>query len=240
MSGLLQNNIALDGIILTNCCHEQEQLVDFLNAANTTRIIKLNIPRTRSSTSAQFLSDQLEALTQQFIGNSSEHFDLKEESLIPVLKPQNGSEKKFLPVIVFGIAIPPWFNGLLKENGLISIKQNCCGYVESEEGKSATPRIDTISGYAEKILYSSFCLRTTSDGFSHLDTEYGTQQPSAVLFVAMEYCTTAIYGFVKIKDFFVSKNIPVFKITITDWNKLTDKVITQIESLSHICKENKN
>lgn len=242
MSGLIQDNHSLDGIILTNCCHEQEQLVDFLNSVDTMKVFKLNIPRNRSTASVRFLADQLEAFVRQIFGSSSGTANLRQQPLNSAPKPQNESKLGFLPVMVFGISIPPWLNGLLKENGLLPVVQDCCGFIPGEGRQPPPANVDIISGYAETIIYRSFCIRNTSqeNGLPLLSAGYGIRLPLAVLFISLEYCTTSSYGFVKIKDFFASKQIPVFKISITEWNKPLDKVITQIESIAHICKEIKD
>lgn len=234
MSDLRNNHPSLDGLILTNCCHEQEQLVDFLEPVDTISVFKLNIPRSRSAAAVQFLTEQLEALNRQFSGNSGVRDKLERQPLLAIPKPESESQEGLFPIMVFGFALPLWLNGLLRENGLRPVSQEGCGFVTEEAD------IESFSAYAETLVYRSFCARSTTLENELLLPSPESPLPLAVLYIALEYCTTASYGFVKIRDFFAARQVPVFKIAISEWNKPPVKVVAQIESIAHICKEIKD
>lgn len=239
MSGLARDNPAFDGVILTNCCHEQEQLVDFLNPLGAVKVFRLNIPRNRSKAAVGFLAEQLEVLVRQLSGNSGKPVNLKRQPRLPDPQPHPEPEAGLLPVLVAGISLPPWLEGLLKGNGLLPLIRDCCGFNGEEDGQPASAGIVTVADYAETVIYRSYCIRSTiTDELPWLRS--GLALPRAALFIALEYCTAASYGFVKVKQFFDSKRIPVFKIPIAEWNQPQDKLITQIESIAHICREMKD
>jgi hypothetical protein len=239
MSGLARDNRALDGIILTNCCHEQEQLVDCLNPLGAVQVFQLNIPRNRSKAAVEFLAEQLEGLVRQLSENSDEPAIFRWQPRLPESEPQPGPGAGLLPVLVAGISVPPWLEGLLKANGLLPLVRDCCGFGGEEDGQPASAAIESLAGYAETVIYRSNCIRSTATAeFPWLGA--GLPLPRAALFIALEYCTAASYGFVKVKEFFDSKRIPVFKISIAEWNQPHDKLITQIESIAHVCKEMKD
>jgi hypothetical protein len=240
MSGLTQKSYSLDGIILTNCCHEQEQLVDFLSKGDKVKVFKINIPRNRSSAAVKFLADQLEVLARQ-IGGCSTKLQSLDQMPNPTFNSRNGSAVDFLPVMVYGISIPPWLDGLLKQNKLLAVIEEKCGLLFRDGEQQFLADVDLSLACASTIVYQGSCIRSTFQvgRKSLLEIERTDRWPLAVLFTSLEYCTASTYGFVGFKDYFQTKKIPVFKIVIPEWNKPSVKVITQIESIAHICKETK-
>lgn len=237
MSGLIQKSYSLDGIILTNCCHEQEQLFDFLSKGDKLKIFKINIPRNRSLSAVKFLADQLEVLARQFGGYSTKLVGLEQMSN-SAFNSCDQSTIEFLPVVIFGISIPFWLTDVLKKNNLLAVIEERCGFLPGVE-KHFLAGVDLSLAFAETIVYHGSCIRNTSqtERNSLLELKLTDRSPLAVLFISLEYCTASTYGFVRVKDYFESKKIPVFKIDIPEWSKPSVKVITQIESVAHICKE---
>lgn len=235
MSGLIQKNYSLDGLILTNCCHDQEQLVDFLSKSDTLKVFKINIPRNRSPGAVKFLAGQLEALAQQLGGRSGNPPDCGRAPNATFCS-WSGSTKGFLRVMVLGISIPSWLDGLLKKNKLLPVIEEKCGCHPGAE-KEFDGGLSLAC--ASTIVYHGSCIRSTTNNerSSVLEDELADRPPLAALFISLEYCTASTYAFVEVKEYFAAKKIPVFKIVLSEWDKPSAKVITQIESVAHICKE---
>ena len=236
IASFISGNRIIDGIILTNCCPEQEQLADTLSNSNI-KVYMINIPRKFNEDSIKYLFDQIKNIGQQIGNGINGIFDLNtylhsliEERIIFQPNPD------FLPVYVSGISIPLWFESLLNTNKLGAVIRRKCNQMSISDLETASNISPENLDLNEISRYFS-CMRDISPEAEiiSLKKDINTYSPVASIFVSMEFCTTSSYYYMKYREQFQIENIPVFKITISDWSKPTANVVNQIETIAQMC-----
>ncbi|MDR1066368.1 MAG: 2-hydroxyacyl-CoA dehydratase family protein [Clostridiales bacterium] len=246
IASAVSDNQILDGIILTNCCHEQEQLADTLSKTNV-RAYTINIPRVFNEDSIQYLFEQIEYM----VGNSfSGAFDVAAYLRGLAEEPVSFEPRaNRLPVYVSGVSLPSWFESLLDANKLNAVIRRKCGRVSPEGLKVAGDIVgDLVGGIVanpsggnldfKEISKRFSCMRDMSSEaeITSLKNDINAYSPIAAIFVSMEFCVTSSYYYMKFREQFLAENIPVFKINIADWNKPSMNVVTQIETIAQMCR----
>ena len=232
ISSIASDSQFVDGIILTNCCHEQEQLAGILAKTNV-KVYTINIPRNFNDDSIRYLLEQIEYLRRKIGCGFSKVLDVS-EYIGGLVEERISFEPHLnrLPVYVSGISIPPWFATLLDANRLVAIARRKCSHV-------SPINIDLLNGNLDfdKIAGCFSCMRdmSSAEEMMSLKNDISKYSPVAAVFVSMKSCTASSYYFVKFKEQFQTENIPVFKIGVTDWNTPSMSVVTQIETIAQMC-----
>lgn len=226
-------NHGLDCIVLTNCCHEQEELVDYMAAHTDLPVLTLNIPRKNTKTDVVYFAKQLEILIGHFNRLSNKNLESNENGFTSA--ETFSADDKNVGIMISGITIPLWINKALENNGWKSILIDTCS-IEPFNQKWIHS-IKTYYQYAQYALNHSRCFRRI-DANAHelIDIKMKESLPKAGIYFSNEYCTTAVYGYAIFKDLCRRNNLESFKITISNWNQPTDDVINQIEVISQIIR----
>ncbi len=235
LSDLLKNNDAPDVLVLTNCCYEQEKLGDSLQSKGGLPVFKLNIPRNTDSVAVTYFAEQLKKLllwlNEDFpVSYRGQKVKCLNEKL-PCL------DDGCVPIVLSGISIPQWFDTVLEENFMYPVILDTCGIFYDKNDSRQEPPGNLVK-YAEMVLNRGRCFRCSACNASNTVLQKRIQEtrPAAALYLANEYCTTAVFRYPYFKELCDKNRVPVYKITIPNWQEPTPQVLEQVELIAKIVK----
>lgn len=237
MSSLLDKSYDFDGVVLTNCCHEQERLADSMISYSKLPVFKLNIPRNNCKESVLYLSEQLKMLGKWINELHTEKSISTESKKVLMPKEDVSYDENATGVVLSGITLPVWMDKVLKDNGLKAEIMDTCGLlqpIKDDWQKYDEPYLE----YAKFVLMNSKCFRSSiyNQGFLSLDSKIKETSPKAAIYFSNEYCTASVYGYPIFKDFCSKHDLKSYKITVSKWDEPTRKVLDQMELVAQMIR----